>query len=77
MSDKDKGMQSLARLLDTMLNGAPGQGDRGFVLLVLEPNSNHGSDVTYVSNVDQNTRLAALKEIVARFEGQPEQVGHA
>jgi hypothetical protein len=36
-----------------------------------------GDRVNYVSNGDRADMVVALKEVVARFEGQPRQAGRA
>ena len=78
-------MQGLAKMVDRKLNG-DGANDRlsdrskrenGFVLLVFPFDMTEGARTNYVSNGDRKDVLTALKEIVARFEGQPEVCGNA
>ena len=78
-------MRSLAKTLDEKLNGIDSispLGDlstrqNGFVLLVFSFGAEEGRRTNYVSNGDRHDILTALKEIVARFEGQPEIQGRA
>jgi hypothetical protein len=69
-------MQKIARGLDTILNG-DGARKTGFVLLVMPLDAPEGACTNYVSNCNRKDILVALKEIVARFEGQPEARGRA
>jgi hypothetical protein len=77
MTDAAKAMQSLAKMLDAVLNAKPGRKDYGFVLLVFNEEGQSGSRTNYVSNCDRKDIIAALKEVTGRFEGQPEQSGRA
>ena len=77
MTDATKAMQSMAKMLDAVLNADPGRKDYGFVLLVFNEEGQAGSRTNYVSNCDRKDIIAALKEITGRFEGQPEQSGRA
>ena len=78
-------MQRLAKTLDAKLNGEDARGrlskpnsrQNGFVLLVFPFGAEEGRRTNYVSNGDRHDILTALKEIVARFEGQPELRGNA
>lgn len=73
--DTNQLMRALARGIDETLNP---HGKRiGFVLLVVPFEQPHGARTNYVSNCDRQDILTALKEVVARFEGQPEQKGTA
>lgn len=69
-------MQSLARTVDALLTSASGQ-RLGFALLVFDLDGQEGSRTNYVGNCDRKDMLAALKEVVARWEGQPQQRGRA
>lgn len=70
-------MQDLAAGIDDLLN-RPGKRETGFVLLVFPFNQLEGARTNYVSNGQRVDILSALKEIVARFEGQAEsKAGHA
>ncbi len=74
-------MQTLAGTVDAFLNGD----DRGtivdrkigFALLVFPFDGPQGARTNWVSNAERAGMLIALKEIVARFEGQAEQRGTA
>lgn len=70
-------MNNLAALLDGAFNGQYGRADRkvGFVLLCFE----FGKEgrCNYISNADRKQMITALKEVVARFEGQAEVSGRA
>lgn len=63
-------MQDAAKLVDTLVNPTAGQRENGFVLLVFPFNKPEGNRVNYVSNLERTEIVAALKEIVARFEGR-------
>jgi len=77
MTDSKKAMQSLANILDTVLNADAERMDYGFVLLVFNAEGETGSRTNYVSNCERKDMIAALKEVTGRFEGQPEQSGRA
>lgn len=65
----------LAGALDGMLNGGP---DRkiGFVLMLF-PFGDEPGRCNYVSNgADRRDVVTLMKEMIARFEGQPELTGH-
>jgi hypothetical protein len=76
-----EGMHVIASALDELFNEDKKGKDRttGFVLLIFpfseldkaEPRCN------YISNADRENVVTLLKEMVARFEGQPEMRGHA
>ena len=74
-------MQDLARFIDGMFNGELRGADRtvGFVLMVYGlGDSNIGSRCNYISNgADRKDVVTLMKEMIARFEGQPEQKGTA
>lgn len=61
-----------AKTIDQLLNGDRVGPDRatGFVLLAFPIGTEEGRRVNYVSNCHRDDMLAALKEIVARFEGR-------
>jgi len=77
MADPRDTMQALAVGLSAALNGNERPGPNGFVLLVFPMEGPEGQRTNYVSNCERKDILAALKEIVARFEGQPHQRGNA
>lgn len=72
-------MNGLARQLDYMFNkGLSGeQRETGFVLLVFPFGDAGSGRINYISNGNRSDIVTALKEIVARFEGQPEMTGRA
>jgi hypothetical protein len=70
-------LNSLATDIDTMLNGEPLKPDRkiAFVLLTFPFRSieDAAPRCNYVSNgVDRREMIVLFKELIARFEGQPE-----
>ena len=71
-------MTGVARAMDEILNG-DAKGDarkNGFVLLVF-PFSDKGR-CNYISNgADRRDIVTLMKEMIARFEGQPEMRGRA
>ncbi len=70
-------MQSLASAVDLALNGNAKEKQLGFVILVMPFNAKEGERTNYVSNASRPDILAALKEVVARFEGQAQVSGRA
>ena len=76
MDDTANFMQGLARTVDALMKGATDQ-RLGFALLVFDLDGQKGSRTNYVGNCDRADMLAALKEVVARWEGQPQQRGNA
>ena len=72
-------MNSVARFLDQLFNGAKKGNDRevGFVLLVFPFGEQEGR-CNYISNgADRRDIITLMKEQIKRFEGQPEITGHA
>jgi hypothetical protein len=72
-------MTAIAQVLDSYLNGDAKGNDRktGFVLMVF-PFSDHTGRCNYLSNgADRNDIVTLMKEMIARFEGQPEVKGRA
>lgn len=72
-------MQEMARALDQFFNGNKRGQDRetGFVLMVF-PFGDRSGRCNYISNgADRNDVITLMKEMIARFEGQPEQSGQA
>ena len=72
-------MNDLARKLDYMFNKGLKRGERetGFVLLVFPFGDAASGRINYISNGDRSNVVTALKEIIARFEGQAEMSGRA
>lgn len=77
MSDTKDLMQSMASALDQVLNETGKPKKNGFVLLVFPFDEPEGQRTNYVSNGQRQDIIVALKEIVSRFEGQPQQSGRA
>lgn len=72
-------MNFMARILEAHLNGENTGKDRknGFVLMVFPFGPNDGR-CNFISNGAKREDVVVLmKEMIARFEGQPEIVGHA
>ena len=72
-------MNTLAHALDEAFNSEAKGADRktGFVLLVF-PFEGHEGRCNYISNgADSKDVVTLMKEMIARFEGQPEMTGRA
>jgi hypothetical protein len=72
-------MNAVARALDQFFNGDAKGDDRkaGFVLMVF-PFGDHSGRCNYISNgADRKDVVTLMKEMIARFEGQPEMKGSA
>ena len=69
-------MNTLAHVLDEHFNDVEQPKHTCFVLLVTEFNNMAGR-VNYISNGQRKDIVVMLKEVLARFEGQPEMKGHA
>jgi hypothetical protein len=72
-------MRAAARSIDAIFNGDAKGDDRrtGFVLMVF-PFGDHLGRCNYMSNgADRRDVITLMKEMVARFEGQPEISGRA
>jgi hypothetical protein len=72
-------MNTIAHVLDEGFNGLAKGDDRktGFVLMVF-PYGDHSGRCNYISNgADRKDVVTLMKEMIARFEGQPEIEGHA
>ena len=68
-------MKDVARFIDDLFNGA-GEKKTGFILMAF-PLNDHEGRCNYMSNASREDVVVLLKEQLARFEGQPEIVGHA
>ena len=69
---------ALAGAIDKLLNGdARGSARKtGFLLMIFE--FGHEGRCNYISNgADRREVVTLMKEMIARFEGQPEMSGHA
>lgn len=62
--------QSVAKGIDTILNGQERPKRIGFALFVFEFGKTEGGRVNYVSNGDRETMIVAVKEWLARAEGR-------
>jgi len=69
-------MNDLADVLDNAFNGKRRPKKVCFVLLVTEFDNMAGR-VNYIANGERGDIVVMLKEILARFEGQPEVKGTA
>lgn len=70
-------LRALASGIDSALNAGAKPKANGFVLLVMPFGGPDGARTNYISNAERKDVLVMLKEVVARFEGQPEQTGRA
>lgn len=73
-------MNAIASALDKTLNGAAKGAARetGFVLLVFPFGGPEGARCNFISNgADRKDIVVLMKEMIARFEGQPEIRGNA
>lgn len=88
MADRIQGemllpMNHLAEALDGVLNGEPPPPPEtwnkrwAFVLLTAEFGVIRDGRVNYISNGEREDMVAMLRELLARFEGQPYQEGRA
>lgn len=81
--EQREAMNALAKGIDEILNGKPPPVPQswekrwGFVLLSAEFGRIEGGRVNYISNGDRDDMVAMLRELLARFEGQPETGGTA
>lgn len=69
-------MQQLGRAIDEIFNGK-GPKRTGFFLMVYPHGDDFDGRANYISNSDRKNIVVLLKEMAARFEGQPEMKGHA
>jgi hypothetical protein len=70
-------MDALARDLDAIFNGPRRGKDRNVCFTLLVTDFNKSSRVNYISNGNRADVVNMLKEVIARFEGQPEMSGKA
>jgi hypothetical protein len=72
-------MNDLASDLDHMFNrGLKGKDKKNAFVLLLAPfNGPPGQRANYISNADRETVVILMKEVIARFEGQPDVTGQA
>ena len=72
-------MKGVAQAIDGLFNGEDAGEERkiGFVLMVFEFGEIEAGRVNYISNAGSRADIVALlKHQIARFEGQPDVVGH-
>lgn len=77
LSETNEMLRALASGIDSALNGGIKPKANAFVLLVMPSDGPEGARTNYISNAERKDVLVMLKEVVARFEGQPEQSGRA
>jgi hypothetical protein len=70
-------IQELARAIDLCLNGQEDQKRNGFCLFIFPFDDLEGTNTNYVSNAKRDDVKAAMKEVIARWEGQPQVSGQA
>jgi hypothetical protein len=73
-------MNKLARGIDVLFNGSAQGNDRevGFVLLIYKFGDVEEGRCNFISNgSDRRDVVTLFKEMIARFEGQPEMKGRA
>ncbi|WPE19935.1 hypothetical protein [Shinella zoogloeoides] len=70
-------MRALAKTLDGILNPPGGRKTIGFALFTFPIDGPEGARTNYASNCQRADMVIALKEVVARFEGQPHLPGRA
>ena len=73
-------MNAVAQALDSMFNGEAKGGDRetGFVLMLFPFGNADWARCNYISNgANRKDVVNLMKEMIARFEGQPEISGRA
>lgn len=72
-----KKMQDLAAALDQLFNGPLKGKDRVVCFTLLVGEFNEAGRVNYISNGEREDIVNMMKEVIARFEGQPEMSGKA
>lgn len=70
-------MTALALALDELFNGTAKGKERGVCFVLLTAHFDEESRVNYISNGARPDIVTMLKEVTARFEGQPEMRGRA
>ena len=75
MSEQVSPEQALAQLISDVLNAGRADDDPvGFVLIYGPYRS---GEKNYIASIDREDRIAFLREVLARFEGQPYIEGEA
>jgi hypothetical protein len=77
--DLKQQMHDMAHEIDRILNGgATGPGRKWGYVVMTFPFGNHDGRCNYISNgADRKDVVVLMKEMIARFEGQPEVTGRA
>jgi hypothetical protein len=70
-------MQELAKAIDLCLNGQETPKRNGFCIFVFPFDGLEGTNTNYVSNAKREDVRSAMKEVLARWEGQPQASGRA
>ena len=70
-------MNALAQDLDEMFNGKKKGKERTVSFVLLVGDFGASNRVNYISNSERSDIVTMMKEIIARFEGQPEMKGRA
>lgn len=70
-------MQTLAKVVDGAINEPKKPKTTGFVILKFPMNKIDFTTVDYVSSGDRQSVIVAMKEIIARLEGQAQVSGRA
>ena len=70
-------MRAIMETLDEFVNGKDGERKTGFVVMMF-PYGNVTGRCNYMSNgADRRDIVTLMREMIARFEGQPEMSGRA
>jgi hypothetical protein len=77
MLDKTEVMQEIAKIVDLCLNGQETPKRNGFCLFIFPFDGLDGTNTNYVSNAKRDDVKSAMKEVLARWDGQPEVSGTA
>jgi hypothetical protein len=77
LAKTNEAMNAIAGAIDNALNGNACPKQVAFVLLVMPFDGPEDARTNYISNARREDVLVMLKEVTARFEGQPEQSGRA
>ena len=70
-----KEMNALARGIDNILNGNAKPKKVGFVLMVFPFGEEVNGRFNYISNGARKDIVVLMKEMIAKFEGQPDIIG--
>ena len=72
--EHEQQMNALAKVIDDLFNGDQRPKPYGFLFAVFP--MGEGGRFNYISNCDRRDVVTLMKEMIARFEGQPEMKGH-